>query len=101
VRLALPLGHLLSFDFHTKFDATEFAIDVSKLGIDWEFVYSSKPIGCSSDYKRALAQIRALRKQYEANGFFKPRASMPLVAAVRRERNHEPFRKPGLKRRQL
>ena len=79
-----PWGHLLSLDFYTKADATEFAKDVSKLGIDWEFIYSSKPIGRSPEYKRALAQIRALRNRYEADGFFKPRHSMPLVATVGR-----------------
>jgi hypothetical protein len=79
-----PWGHLLSFDFYAKSDATEFAFEISKLGIDWEAVYSSIPVGRSPDYKRALAQIRALRDRYKADGFFKPRESMPLVATVRR-----------------
>jgi len=77
-----PWGHVLSFDFYTKSDATEFAKDVCKLRIDWKFIHSSTPIGRSPEYKRALAQIRALRNQYEADGFFKPRQPMPLVAAV-------------------
>jgi hypothetical protein len=79
-----PWGHLLSFDFYTKSDATEFAVDISKLGIDWEAVYSSVSIGRSPDYKRALAQIRALRDRYEADGFFKSRKSRPFVATTRR-----------------
>jgi hypothetical protein len=79
-----PWGHILSFDFYTRADATEFAIDASKLGVDWKFIYSLKAIGRSFEYKQALAQIRALRRQYEADGFFKPLQSLPLVAAVRR-----------------
>ena len=77
-----PWGHVLTFDFYTRADATEFAKDISKLGIDWKFIHSVKPIGRSPEYKGALAQIRALRNQYEADGFFKPRQPMPLVAAV-------------------
>ena len=77
-----PWGHLLTLDFYTRSDATEFAKDISKLGIDWKFIYSVKPIGRSPEYKWALAQIRALRNQYEADGFFKPRQPTPLVAAV-------------------
>jgi len=77
-----PWGHVLTFDFYARSDATEFAKDISKLGIDWTFIHSSKPIGRSPEYKQALAQIRALRNQYEADGFFKPRQPMPLVAAV-------------------
>ena len=77
-----PWGHVLTFDFYTKSDATEFAKDISKLGIDWKFIHSVKPVGRSSEYQRALAQIRTLRNQYEADGFFKPRQPMPLVAAV-------------------
>ena len=62
-----PWGHVLSFDFYTKSDATEFAKDVCELRIDWKFIHSSTPIGRSPEYKRALAQIRALRNQYEAD----------------------------------
>ena len=40
-----PWGHVLTFDFYTKSDATEFAKDISKLGIDWKFIHSVKPIG--------------------------------------------------------
>jgi hypothetical protein len=77
-----PWGHVLTFDFYAKSDAAEFAKDISKLGIDWKFIHSVKPIGRSLEYKWALAQIRALRNQYEADGFFKPRQPTPLVAAV-------------------
>lgn len=79
-----PWGHLLTSDFYTRSDAMEFAKEVSKLGIDWNFIHSSKPIGRSLEYKRALTNVRALRNQYEADGFFKPRPPARLVAAVAR-----------------
>ena len=78
-----PWGHVLSFDFYTKSDATEFAKDVCKLRIDWKFIHSSTPIGRSPEYKRALAQIRALRNQYEADRHVEFSFVQPLATELR------------------
>jgi hypothetical protein len=68
-----PWGDKISFEFFSKADATEYAKDVSKLGIDWKTIYSPENYVKSDLYLRALAQIVALRDVYEAGGYFKPR----------------------------
>ena len=77
-----PWGHVLTFDFYTKSDATEFAKDVCKLRIDWKFIHSSTPIGRSPEYKRALAQIKSAEKPVRGGWIFQATQPMPLVAAV-------------------
>ena len=83
-----PWGHVLSFDFYTKSDATEFAKDVCELRIDWKFIHSSTPIGRSPEYKRALAQIRALRNQYEADRHVEFSFVQPLAIELREKSVH-------------
>jgi len=68
-----PWGDLISGDFYTKSDATEYAEDVSKLGIDWNAVYSPENYAKSDLYLQALAKLNALRDEYEADGYFKAR----------------------------
>jgi hypothetical protein len=66
-----PWGDKISFEFFSKDDAIEYAKDVSKLGIDWEEIYSPVNFAMSDLYLLALAQLKALRDQYEADGYFK------------------------------
>jgi hypothetical protein len=67
-----PWGHKISYDFFSKADATEYAEEVSKLGIDWNAVYSPENFVKSELYWQALAQLVVLRDVYEAGGYFKP-----------------------------
>jgi hypothetical protein len=69
-----PWGHLISFDFYTKADATEYAKDVSRLGIDWKSIYSAKGFHNTPEFAAMLAQVTKLRDRYEAEGFFRPEA---------------------------
>jgi len=68
-----PWGDRISGDFFTKADAMEYARDVSKLGIDWTAVYAPENYVKGDLYFRALIQLRALRDEYAAGGYFKPR----------------------------
>jgi hypothetical protein len=72
-----PWGDKISGDFFTKADATEYAKDVSKLGIDWKAVFLPKNYGISDLHFQVLAQLCALRDEYAAEGYFKPRAGPP------------------------
>jgi hypothetical protein len=68
-----PCGDKISFDFFTKADATEYAKDISKLGIDWATMFLPENYVKSAAYLKALTQLHALRDRYEADGYFKPR----------------------------
>jgi hypothetical protein len=68
-----PWGDKISLEFFSKSDATEYAKDVSKLGIDWRAIYSPENYVKSDLYLQALARLNALRDIYEADGYFKPR----------------------------
>jgi hypothetical protein len=66
-----PWGDKISLEFFSKDDATEYAKDVSKLDIDWKAVYAPENYVKSDLYLQALAQLNALRDEYEADGYFK------------------------------
>jgi hypothetical protein len=68
-----PWGDKISLEFFAKDDATEYAKDVSKLGIDWITIYLPENYVKSAAYGEALAQLHVLRDRYEADGYFKPR----------------------------
>jgi hypothetical protein len=72
-----PWGDKISFDFFTKDDATEYAKDVSKLGIDWTTMFLPENYVKSAAYMKALAQLHTLRDRYEADGYFKSRDDEP------------------------
>jgi hypothetical protein len=77
VCLALSVGDKISLDFFTKDDATEYAKDVSKLGIDWKTIFLPENYVKSAAYLEALAQLQALRDRYEADGYLKSRDDDP------------------------
>ncbi|HMF69356.1 MAG TPA: hypothetical protein VK602_17305 [Phyllobacterium sp.] len=68
-----PWGDLISGDFYTKSDATEYAKDVSKLGIDWKAIHSPENYAKGDLHLQALAKLSALRDEYEADGYFEAR----------------------------
>ena len=68
-----PWGELISGDFYTKSDATEYAKDVSKLSVDWNAIYSAKDFPESKEYKLALKKLLELSDRYSADGYFEPR----------------------------
>jgi hypothetical protein len=67
-----PWGDKISLDFFTRDDATEYAKDVSKPGIDWETIFLPENYVKSAAYLKALTQLHALRDHYEAEGYFGP-----------------------------
>jgi hypothetical protein len=67
-----PWGDRISLDFFSKDDATEYAREVSELGIDWKAVYAPENYVRSELYFEALAKVIAVRDQFEADGYFKP-----------------------------
>ena len=66
-----PWGDKISLEFFSKEDAIEYAKDVSKLGIDWKAIHSPENYAISDLYLLTLAQLNALRDEYEADGYFK------------------------------
>ena len=66
-----PWGDKISLEFFSKDDAIEYAKDVCKLGIDWNAIHSPENYAISDLYLLTLAQLNALRDEYEADGYFK------------------------------
>jgi hypothetical protein len=63
-RLSLyPWCDKISLDFFTKDDATEYATDVIKLGIDWKTIFLPENYVKSVAYLEALAQLQGSGKR--------------------------------------
>jgi hypothetical protein len=75
--LLYPWVDKISLDFFTKYDATKYAKDVSKLGIYWKTIFLPENYAKSAWYLEALARLHALRDRYESDGYFKSRDDDP------------------------